>query len=132
MMGLYKEDNPAHFMHCCSIIRRAGCYCLSFQLYDKINSRSSPQIRNPPSDGVQRAKEVRKCPPKCQMFMQTIKIKTKQLDSFMLVSLIYYFKFVFFFSLDIFFLRYWRPSRATRRTWRPRSSGGSSHSHTLW
>lgn len=35
------------------------CYCLSFQLYDKINTRSSPQIRNPPSDGVQRAKEVR-------------------------------------------------------------------------
>lgn len=33
--------------------------CLSFQLYDKINTRSSPQIRNPPSDGVQRAKEVR-------------------------------------------------------------------------
>lgn len=29
------------------------------QLYDKINTRSSPQIRNPPSDGVQRAKEVR-------------------------------------------------------------------------
>uniref|UniRef100_A0A3P8TZR4 Peripheral plasma membrane protein CASK n=1 Tax=Amphiprion percula TaxID=161767 RepID=A0A3P8TZR4_AMPPE len=27
-------------------------------LYDKINTRSSPQIRNPPSDGVQRAKEV--------------------------------------------------------------------------
>ncbi|KAJ0005445.1 hypothetical protein NQD34_015341 [Periophthalmus magnuspinnatus] len=26
-------------------------------LYDKINSRSSPLIRNPPSDGVQRAKE---------------------------------------------------------------------------
>lgn len=32
---------------------------LSFQLYDKINTRSSPQIRNPPSDGVQRAKEVK-------------------------------------------------------------------------
>lgn len=32
---------------------------LSLQLYDKINSRSTPQIRNPPSDGVQRAKEVR-------------------------------------------------------------------------
>lgn len=28
------------------------------QLYDKINTRSSPQIRNPPSDAVQRAKEV--------------------------------------------------------------------------
>lgn len=28
------------------------------QLYDQINTRSSPQIRNPPSDGVQRAKEV--------------------------------------------------------------------------
>ncbi|XP_062236937.1 peripheral plasma membrane protein CASK-like isoform X8 [Platichthys flesus] len=27
-------------------------------LYDKINTRSSPQIRNPASDGVQRAKEV--------------------------------------------------------------------------
>ncbi|CAB1327719.1 unnamed protein product, partial [Coregonus sp. 'balchen'] len=27
-------------------------------LYDQINTRSSPQIRNPPSDGVQRAKEV--------------------------------------------------------------------------
>ena len=34
------------------------CVCV-FQLYDKINTRSSPQIRNPPSDGVQRAKEVR-------------------------------------------------------------------------
>ncbi|XP_042610033.1 peripheral plasma membrane protein CASK-like [Cyprinus carpio] len=29
-----------------------------FQLYDKINTRSSPQIRNPASDAVQRAKEV--------------------------------------------------------------------------
>lgn len=29
-----------------------------FQLYDKINTKSSPQIRNPPSDAVQRAKEV--------------------------------------------------------------------------
>ncbi|KPP76362.1 peripheral plasma membrane protein CASK-like [Scleropages formosus] len=28
------------------------------QLYDKINTKSSPQIRNPPSDAVQRAKEV--------------------------------------------------------------------------
>ncbi|KAG9348963.1 hypothetical protein JZ751_029280 [Albula glossodonta] len=27
-------------------------------LYDKINTKSSPQIRNPPSDAVQRAKEV--------------------------------------------------------------------------
>uniref|UniRef100_A0A3B3BG74 Calcium/calmodulin-dependent serine protein kinase b n=1 Tax=Oryzias melastigma TaxID=30732 RepID=A0A3B3BG74_ORYME len=35
---------------------------VSFQLYDKINTRSSPQIRNPPSDGVQRAKEVRRSP----------------------------------------------------------------------
>lgn len=32
-----------------------------FQLYDKINTKSSPQIRNPPSDAVQRAKEVSKC-----------------------------------------------------------------------
>lgn len=29
-----------------------------FQLYDKINTKTSPQIRNPPSDAVQRAKEV--------------------------------------------------------------------------
>lgn len=81
----------------------------------------------------QRGEEM--SPKMSQMFMQTIKIKTKQLDSFMLVSLIYFDHFsqvFFFFSLDIFFLRYWRPSRATRRTWRPRSSGGSSHSHTLW
>ncbi|KAI6079507.1 Peripheral plasma membrane protein CASK isoform X11 [Aix galericulata] len=28
------------------------------KLYDKINTKSSPQIRNPPSDAVQRAKEV--------------------------------------------------------------------------
>lgn len=48
--------------------RQQRCLCLlttwslSLQLYDKINSRSSPQIRNPPSDGVQRAKEVRKGP----------------------------------------------------------------------
>ncbi|KQK83613.1 peripheral plasma membrane protein CASK isoform X4 [Amazona aestiva] len=28
------------------------------RLYDKINTKSSPQIRNPPSDAVQRAKEV--------------------------------------------------------------------------
>uniref|UniRef100_A0A3Q4HS53 Calcium/calmodulin dependent serine protein kinase n=1 Tax=Neolamprologus brichardi TaxID=32507 RepID=A0A3Q4HS53_NEOBR len=38
------------------------CFCdttLSvFWLYDKINTKSSPQIRNPPSDAVQRAKEV--------------------------------------------------------------------------
>lgn len=31
---------------------------LFFQLYDKINTKSSPQIRNAPSDAVQRAKEV--------------------------------------------------------------------------
>lgn len=37
------------------------CYWIDFlllQLYDKINTRSSPLIRNPPSDAVQRAKEV--------------------------------------------------------------------------
>lgn len=33
-------------------------FLLCFQLYDKINTKSSPQIRNPPSDAVQRAKEV--------------------------------------------------------------------------
>lgn len=44
----------------CSPTNHSACYRLSFQLYDKINTRSSPQIRNPPSDGVQRAKEVRK------------------------------------------------------------------------
>lgn len=33
-----------------------------FQLYDKINTKSSPQIRNPPSDAVQKAKEVRERP----------------------------------------------------------------------
>ncbi|MEQ2310791.1 hypothetical protein AMECASPLE_012924, partial [Ameca splendens] len=27
-------------------------------LYDKINTKSTPQIRNPPSDAVQRAKRV--------------------------------------------------------------------------
>lgn len=45
------------------LYRMASLYVtsrLSFQLYDKINTRSSPQIRNPPSDGVQRAKEVKK------------------------------------------------------------------------
>uniref|UniRef100_A0A3P9Q9N0 Peripheral plasma membrane protein CASK n=1 Tax=Poecilia reticulata TaxID=8081 RepID=A0A3P9Q9N0_POERE len=33
-------------------------FLLYFQLYDKINTKSTPQIRNPPSDAVQRAKEV--------------------------------------------------------------------------
>lgn len=44
-----------------SIVRptdRLTDFYLLFQLYDKINTKSSPQIRNPPSDAVQRAKEV--------------------------------------------------------------------------
>ncbi|XP_016105492.1 peripheral plasma membrane protein CASK-like [Sinocyclocheilus grahami] len=36
----------------------SGTELCVFQLYDKINTRSSPQIRNPASDAVQRAKEV--------------------------------------------------------------------------
>ncbi|XP_037590333.1 peripheral plasma membrane protein CASK-like [Cebus imitator] len=33
-------------------------WSIYLKLYDKINTKSSPQIRNPPSDAVQRAKEV--------------------------------------------------------------------------
>uniref|UniRef100_A0A4W4HFZ8 Peripheral plasma membrane protein CASK n=1 Tax=Electrophorus electricus TaxID=8005 RepID=A0A4W4HFZ8_ELEEL len=36
----------------------SACVSGALQLYDKINTRSSPQIRSPPSDAVQRAKEV--------------------------------------------------------------------------
>lgn len=46
------NDSP-WAIHCCSVL----CVVL-FQLYDKINTKSSPQIRNPSSDAVQRAKEV--------------------------------------------------------------------------
>lgn len=86
--------------------------CPFWQLYDKINTRSSPQIRNPPSDGVQRAKEVR----------EQLILKQEITRTF----------FFFFFKHQHFFTRYWKPSLVIQRTWRPRSSGGSSRSLISW
>lgn len=48
------------FLVLCSQVNHLNDFHLLFQLYDKINTKSSPQIRNSPSDAVQRAKEVRK------------------------------------------------------------------------
>ncbi|XP_067116107.1 peripheral plasma membrane protein CASK isoform X3 [Osmerus mordax] len=49
------SEKDLDFLH--SVFQDQHLHTL-LDLYDKINSRSSPQIRNPPSDGVQRAKEV--------------------------------------------------------------------------
>ncbi|XP_068165018.1 peripheral plasma membrane protein CASK isoform X4 [Antennarius striatus] len=51
------SEKDMDFLH--SVFQDQHLHTL-LDLYDKINTRSSPQIRNPPSDGVQRAKEVRK------------------------------------------------------------------------
>uniref|UniRef100_A0A671TBB3 Peripheral plasma membrane protein CASK n=1 Tax=Sinocyclocheilus anshuiensis TaxID=1608454 RepID=A0A671TBB3_9TELE len=44
------------FIHCIFQCMSHESFCI--MLYDKINTKSSPQIRNPASDAVQRAKEV--------------------------------------------------------------------------
>ncbi|XP_077469451.1 peripheral plasma membrane protein CASK-like isoform X10 [Stigmatopora argus] len=49
------SEKDVDFLH--SVFQDQHLHTL-LDLYDKINTRSSPQIRNPPSDGVQRAKEV--------------------------------------------------------------------------
>ncbi|XP_051569009.1 peripheral plasma membrane protein CASK-like isoform X5 [Myxocyprinus asiaticus] len=49
------SEKDLDFLH--SVFQDQHLHIL-LDLYDKINSRSSPQIRNPPSDAVQRAKEV--------------------------------------------------------------------------
>uniref|UniRef100_A0A3P8Z6Q8 Peripheral plasma membrane protein CASK n=1 Tax=Esox lucius TaxID=8010 RepID=A0A3P8Z6Q8_ESOLU len=49
------SEKDLDFLH--SVFQDQHLHTL-LDLYDKINTRSSPQIRNPPSDGVQRAKEV--------------------------------------------------------------------------
>ncbi|XP_070786886.1 peripheral plasma membrane protein CASK-like isoform X4 [Enoplosus armatus] len=49
------SEKDMDFLH--SVFQDQHLHTL-LDLYDKINTRSSPQIRNPPSDGVQRAKEV--------------------------------------------------------------------------
>ncbi|XP_033842287.1 peripheral plasma membrane protein CASK isoform X8 [Periophthalmus magnuspinnatus] len=49
------SEKDLDFLH--SVFQDQHLHTL-LDLYDKINSRSSPLIRNPPSDGVQRAKEV--------------------------------------------------------------------------
>ncbi|XP_055086751.1 peripheral plasma membrane protein CASK isoform X7 [Periophthalmus magnuspinnatus] len=48
------SEKDLDFLH--SVFQDQHLHTL-LDLYDKINSRSSPLIRNPPSDGVQRAKE---------------------------------------------------------------------------
>uniref|UniRef100_A0A672P7Z6 Peripheral plasma membrane protein CASK n=1 Tax=Sinocyclocheilus grahami TaxID=75366 RepID=A0A672P7Z6_SINGR len=50
------SEKDLDFLH--SVFQDQHLHTL-LDLYDKINTRSSPQIRNPPSDAVQRAKEVR-------------------------------------------------------------------------
>ncbi|XP_034429153.1 peripheral plasma membrane protein CASK isoform X17 [Hippoglossus hippoglossus] len=49
------SEKDLDFLH--SVFQDQHLHTL-LDLYDKINTRSSPQIRNPASDGVQRAKEV--------------------------------------------------------------------------
>ncbi|XP_030636919.1 calcium/calmodulin-dependent serine protein kinase b isoform X3 [Chanos chanos] len=49
------SEKDVDFLH--SVFQDQHLHTL-LDLYDKINTRSSPQIRNPPSDAVQRAKEV--------------------------------------------------------------------------
>uniref|UniRef100_A0A673XEV5 Peripheral plasma membrane protein CASK n=1 Tax=Salmo trutta TaxID=8032 RepID=A0A673XEV5_SALTR len=49
------SEKDLDFLH--SVFQDQHLHTL-LDLYDQINTRSSPQIRNPPSDGVQRAKEV--------------------------------------------------------------------------
>ncbi|KAI5108944.1 peripheral plasma membrane protein CASK isoform X12 [Silurus meridionalis] len=49
------SEKDLDFLH--SVFQDQHLHTL-LDLYDKINTRSSPQIRNPPSDAVQRAKEV--------------------------------------------------------------------------
>ncbi|XP_029301035.1 peripheral plasma membrane protein CASK isoform X5 [Cottoperca gobio] len=49
------SEKDMDFLH--SVFQDQNLHTL-LDLYDKINTRSSPQIRNPPSDGVQRAREV--------------------------------------------------------------------------
>ncbi|XP_045553893.1 peripheral plasma membrane protein CASK isoform X5 [Salmo salar] len=49
------SEKDLDFLH--SVFQDQNLHTL-LDLYDQINTRSSPQIRNPPSDGVQRAKEV--------------------------------------------------------------------------
>ncbi|XP_016361112.1 peripheral plasma membrane protein CASK-like [Sinocyclocheilus anshuiensis] len=51
------NDQKARASLTCLILYSCMCTTL-LDLYDKINTRSSPQIRNPASDAVQRAKEV--------------------------------------------------------------------------
>lgn len=49
------SEKDIDFLH--SVFQDQHLHTL-LDLYDKINTKSSPQIRNPPSDAVQRAKEV--------------------------------------------------------------------------
>ncbi|XP_072555774.1 peripheral plasma membrane protein CASK isoform X8 [Paramormyrops kingsleyae] len=49
------SEKDLDFLH--SVFQDEHLHTL-LDLYDKINTKSSPQIRNPPSDAVQRAKEV--------------------------------------------------------------------------
>ncbi|KAM6945573.1 peripheral plasma membrane protein CASK-like isoform 2-T2 [Aplochiton taeniatus] len=49
------SEKDMDFLH--SVFQDQHLHTL-LDLYDKINTRSAPGIRNPPSDGVQRAKEV--------------------------------------------------------------------------
>uniref|UniRef100_A0A3Q4HZ58 Peripheral plasma membrane protein CASK n=1 Tax=Neolamprologus brichardi TaxID=32507 RepID=A0A3Q4HZ58_NEOBR len=49
------SEKDLDFLH--SVFQDQHLHTL-LDLYDKINTKSSPQIRNPPSDAVQRAKEV--------------------------------------------------------------------------
>ncbi|XP_075395538.1 peripheral plasma membrane protein CASK isoform X5 [Tenrec ecaudatus] len=49
------SEKDLDFLH--SVFQDRHLHTL-LDLYDKINTKSSPQIRNPPSDAVQRAKEV--------------------------------------------------------------------------
>ncbi|XP_061678674.1 peripheral plasma membrane protein CASK isoform X2 [Syngnathoides biaculeatus] len=53
------SEKDLDFLH--SVFQDQHLHSL-LDLYDKINTKSSPQIRNPSSDGVQRAKETRPSP----------------------------------------------------------------------
>uniref|UniRef100_A0A8C6ZW03 Peripheral plasma membrane protein CASK n=1 Tax=Nothoprocta perdicaria TaxID=30464 RepID=A0A8C6ZW03_NOTPE len=59
LFSIYADESSKYLLISHKFIKLHIKIILKYEsLYDKINTKSSPQIRNPPSDAVQRAKEV--------------------------------------------------------------------------